>query len=193
MNNIANHLKNIFDPSFKMDIKKWEVFSEHLSVRKFNKNEFIKKANETEKYLNFIVKGTVGNFIFHNSKETCISLSIDNNFSSDYFSFLNQKPSLIYIVALENTEVLSITNSDLSNLYSNSNSGIWLGKTIAEQLFIQRQQIQIDLLTLTAKERYLKLLSEKPKLFQKVSLKFIASYLGITPESLSRLRKEIIK
>ena len=76
-------------------------------------------------------------------------------------------------------------------MYLKSGKGIWIGKVIAEQLFIQRQQIQIDLLTLTAEERYLKLLSEKPEIFQKVSLKHIATYIGVTPESLSRLRKNI--
>jgi CRP-like cAMP-binding protein len=189
---IGKYLKNIFDLSFKADIELWNSFSERMFLRKFIKNEFIKKTNETEKYLNFILKGSIGNFVFNNGNETCISLSINNNFSSDYFSFLKQKPSLIYSIALEKTEVLSISNVELSKLYSKSTSGVWLGKTIAEQLFIQRQQMQIDLLTLTAKERYLKLLFEKPELIQKISLKHIASYIGVTPESLSRLRKEIV-
>lgn len=94
-------------------------------------------------------------------------------------------------MALETSELFSLTHKDLSELYSRSTMGIWIGKAIAEQLFIQRQQIQIDLLTLTAEERYLKLLSEKPEIFQRVSLKHIASYIGVTAESLSRLRKNI--
>jgi len=189
---IGKHLKNIFDLSFEADIKIWNAFSERMFLRKFKKNETIKRDNETEKYLNFILKGSIGTFIFNNGNEICISLSTNDCFSADYFSFLKQKPSLIYVVALENTEVLSISYSDLSTLYTKSTTGVWLGKIIAEQLFMQRQQTQIDLLTLTAKERYLKLISEKPQLIQKIPLKYIASYIGVTPESLSRLRKEIV-
>ncbi len=189
---IGKHLKKVFDVSFKADIKLWNVFSERMFLRKFKKNQIIKKANETEKYLNFILKGSIGTFIPNNGNETCINLSINDSFSTDYFSFLKQKPSLIYTVALENTELLSISYSELSTLYSMSTSSVWLGKIIAEQLYIQRQQIQIDLLTLTAKERYEKLVIEKPELIQKIALKHIASYIGVTPKSLSRLRKEIV-
>jgi len=193
MNEIGKHLKNIFDKSFKADIQLWDTFSQKLVIREFKKNEYLKGAHETEKYLNFIKKGSVGNFIANDGNETCISLSINDSFTSDYFSFLTQKPSLIYSIALENTRVFSISYFELSKLYAKSNSGVWLGKTIAEQLFIQRQQKQIDLLTLTAKDRYLKLLKEKPEIIQKVSLKHIASFIGVTPESLSRIRKEIVQ
>ncbi len=189
---LGKHLESIFDLSFKADFELWNSFSKSMFSRKFKKNEYIKNPNETEKFLNFILKGSIGNFVLNNGNETCISLSINDNFSSDYFSFLKQKPSLIYSIALEKTEVLSISNVELSKLYSKSTSGVWLGKTIAEQLFIQRQQIQIDFLTLTAKERYLKLLSERPEIYQRISLKYIASYIGVTPESLSRLRKKIV-
>lgn len=188
---IGQQLKDKFDTLFKADIELWNAFAGKLKLRKFKKNEIIKDTDKIEYYLNFIAIGSVGNFILNKGTETCISLSVDNNFSSDYYSFLTQKTSVIQTRALEPTELLSISNKNLSDLYLKSSKGIWIGKAIAEQLFIQRQQVQIDLLTLTAEERYLKILSEKPEVFQKVSLKYIASYIGVTPESLSRLRKKI--
>jgi CRP-like cAMP-binding protein len=188
---IGKQLKDKFDTFFKVDIELWEAFADNLTLRKFAKNETIKDTDRVEHYLNFIVRGSVGNFILSNGCETCISLSIPNNFSSDYYSFLTQKASVIQTRALEPSELLSISHKDLSDLYSKSSKGVWIGKAIAEQLFIQRQQVQIELLTLTAEERYLKLLTEKPEVIQKVSLKHIASYIGVTPESLSRLRKKI--
>jgi CRP-like cAMP-binding protein len=189
---IGKHLKIIFDKSFKADISLWIAFSKCMVSKTYKKNEVIKRANETEQYLNFVLNGSIGTFINNKGDETCISLAVNDSFSADYFSFLKQKPSLIYTVALENTEVLSISYRELASLYAKAPSSVWLGKTIAEQLFIQRQQIQIDFLTLSAKERYLKLIAEKPAIIQKVSLKYIASYIGVTPESLSRLRKEIV-
>jgi signal-transduction protein with cAMP-binding, CBS, and nucleotidyltransferase domain len=190
---LGKQLKDKFDAFFKADVELWNAFADKLKLRKFKKNDIIKDIDKIEHYLNIISTGSVGNFILNGGTETCISLSVANNFSSDYYSFLSQKPSVIRTIALESTELLSISNKNLSDLYLKSNKGIWIGKAIAEQLFIQRQQVQIDLLTLTAEERYLKLLVEKPEVFQKVSLKYIASYIGITPESLSRLRKKIIK
>lgn len=189
---IGKQLKDTFDPYINVEQKLWDAFADKLTLRKFKKNEIIKNADQIEHYINFISAGSVGNFISCKGTDTCISLSVANNFSSDYYSFLNQKPSVIYSMALETNELLSLTHKDLSELYSRSAMGIWIGKAIAEQLFIQRQQVQIDLLTLTAEERYLKLLSEKPEIFQKVSLKHIASYIGVTAESLSRLRKNIL-
>jgi len=148
-----------------LKLVKLRIMEERTGTNTNKKNEIIKDADQTEHYINFISgKGS----------ETCISLCVANSFSSDYYSFLNQKPSIIYSRALETSELFSLTHKDLSELYSRSTMGIWIGKAIAEQLFIQRQQIQIDLLTLTAEERYLKLLSEKPEIFQRVSLKHIA-------------------
>lgn len=188
---ISQQLKEKFDTFLKVDIELWEALVGNMNLRKFAKNEIIKDANRIENYLNFIIKGSVGNFILSKGNETCISLSVTDNFSSDYYSFLTQKTSVIETRALESTELFSITYNDLSSLYLKSSKGVWIGKTIAEQLFIQRQQVQIDLLTLSAEERYMKLLAEKPEIIQKVSLKYIASYIGVTPESLSRLRKKI--
>jgi CRP-like cAMP-binding protein len=188
---IAKQLKNTFDSHINVDLKLWEAFAAKLQLRPFKKNEIIKDNGQTEHYINFIATGSVGNFIAGKGSETCISLAVANNFSSDYYSFLNQKPSIIYSMALETSNLYSLTHKDLAELYSRSAMGVWIGKAIAEQLFMQRQQVQIDLLTLTAEERYLKLLSEKPEIFQRVALKHIASYIGVTAESLSRLRKNI--
>ena len=188
---IGRQLKNNFDAFFEADIELWNAFADRMSLQIFKKNQIIKESNKTEQCLHFILNGSVGNFISSKGNEICISLSIRNNFSSDYYSFLTQKASVIYSVALENTELLSIYYKDLTELYVRSNKGIWLGKSIAEQLFIQRQQLQIDFLTLNAEERYQKLLAEKPEIIQNVSLKHIASVIGVTPESLSRLRKKI--
>ncbi|MDD3945532.1 MAG: Crp/Fnr family transcriptional regulator [Bacteroidales bacterium] len=188
---LGKQLKDTFDPYINVEKKIWDAFADKLTLRTFKRNEVIKDADQVEHYINFISSGSVGNFISCKGSETCISLSVTNSFSSDYYSFINQKPSIIYSRALENTELQSLTHKDLAELYSRSAMGVWIGKAIAEQLFMQRQQVQIDLLTLTAEERYLKLLSEKPEIFQRVSLKHIASYIGVTAESLSRLRKNI--
>ncbi|MFY7814541.1 MAG: Crp/Fnr family transcriptional regulator, partial [Chryseobacterium taeanense] len=76
-------------------------------------------------------------------------------------------------------------------LYARNETGLRIGKAISEILFLRKQQEQINLLTLSPKERYLNLISQRPEIFQRTPLKIIASYLGLTAESLSRLRKRV--
>lgn len=191
MDHTGQELKDIFDSYLVLDVNLWNKFSKYLEKRSFKKNEVIKNYNKTERYLNIIIKGSIGVFVLGNNYEHCISLSYENNFSADYLSFLQQKPSPIFTKALEDTLVLSINFSNLNNLYSKSSSGVNFGKIIAERLFLDRQQIQIDLLTLSAEDRYLNLLSKQAKIIERTPLKYIASYIGLTPESLSRIRKNV--
>ena len=76
-------------------------------------------------------------------------------------------------------------------LYEKASQSLLIGKAISDIMFTKKQSEQINLLTLTPTERYLKLIKEKPMIFQRTPLKVIASYLGIAPESLSRIRKKI--
>ena len=106
-------------------------------------------------------------------------------------SFLTQEPTDLFTQAIENTELLSISHKNLYELYKNSNIGLSIGRIESESLFIHKQSQQIDLLNLTAEERYVKLLEKQPEIVLRTPQKHIASYLGITPESFSRIRKKI--
>ena len=88
-------------------------------------------------------------------------------------------------------EIWSIEYKNLQKLYQKSVIGVHIGRVISEELFIKKQTEQINLLTLSPTERYKKLLIEKPKIIQRTPLKIIASYLGVLPESLSRIRNRI--
>ena len=185
------NVKKVFDNFYQADIKLWEEFSKKLIIRIFDKNEIIKDYNATERYMNILVKGSVASFVWNGENNICINLYYENNFFSDYLSFLRQTPTQIKQQALEHCLVWSISYKDLQELYSRSTTGIYIGKMIAEELFIKKQTEQINLLTLTPSERYQKLLEERPEIIKRTSLKIIASYLGLTAEGLSRIRKRI--
>lgn len=187
----AENYKKAFDAVFRMPEGIWEEFSKHTIVRQYEKNEVIKQPDSTEKYLNFVQKGCAGVFLNAAQEELCLNVVFENNFFADYLSFLTQKSSPVFTRALEAVEVRAIAVDKLNMLYDRSAEGLRFGKMIAERLYMHKQQMQIDLLTLSAEERYLKLLSQNPQVLQRVPLKYIASLLGITPESLSRLRKKI--
>lgn len=184
-------IKRIFDPYYKAPIEIWESFAGFLKRDAYKKNEVIKEVNQKEKYLSFIVQGSGGVFLWKENSAICLDLCYENEVFGDYMSFLTQEPSELYTQAIEPTVLLSISFSDLHELYKSSEVGINIGRIAAESLFIHKQTQQIDLLMLTAEERYLKLLERQPEIVQRTPQKHIASYLGITPESFSRIRKKI--
>lgn len=186
-------VKKILDRYFNADITIWKGFSEKIKVREFDKSQVVKEYNEVEKYLNIIVKGSVGLFVWGDDRDICVNLLYENNFVSDYLSFLSQKPTVMKTEALEDTTLWSISHLDLNELYGRSETGLRIGKAISEMLYIQKQQEQINLLTLSPQERYLKLIESRPAIFQRTPLKIIASYLGLTAESLSRIRKRVME
>jgi len=184
-------IQQVFSPFYEAELYIWERFSEKITVREFQKNEIIKDYQSVEKYLNIVAKGSVGLFVWNGKKDICINLLYENNFMSDYLSFLRQQPSAIKTQALEDCTLWSISYPDLNELYARNETGLRIGKAISEILFLRKQQDQIDLLTLSPEDRYLNLISQRPEIFQRTPLKIIASYLGLTAESLSRLRKRV--
>lgn len=182
-------IKEVFDRYFVADLNLWTEFSKYVNARSFKKNEVIKDYYNTEEYINILIKGSVGMFVWDSNKEICINLYYETHIFSDYLSFLKQQPTAIKTESLENTLIWSINHHDLNALYRKSPDSMRIGKAVSDVMFIRKQSEQINLLTLTPTERYLKLIDDRPHIFQRTPLKIIASYLGLTAESLSRIRK----
>jgi len=102
-------------------------------------------------------------------------------------SLITGKPSALETIALEKTSALQISESNIAKLKKSTfgNNIFLIG---AENSFVEKQQQQIDLLTKTAEQRYLELINKSPETIQRIAQKHIASYLGITTQSLSRIR-----
>ncbi|BAV07100.1 cAMP-binding domain of CRP or a regulatory subunit of cAMP-dependent protein kinases [Filimonas lacunae] len=186
-------VKQIFDRYFPANVRIWESFAEKLKTIAYARNEIIKPCNGKENHLNLLIKGSVALYVCGEDTETCIHLCYENDIFSDYLSFLRGTGTPIQSVALEETVVWAIHKNDLQELYTRSTAGVHIGKAIAEVLYIRKQTEQIKLLTLSPQERYLQLLQEKPEVLQRTPLKIVASFLGLTAESVSRIRKRIGK
>jgi CRP-like cAMP-binding protein len=191
MSQTGTLVKKIFDPYFEAPLEIWESFAAFLKQRSYKKNEIIKESNVTERTLQIIIEGSAGIFLWKDDSTICLDLCYENDFFGDYMSFLTQQPTELYTQAIEATELLSISYTDLNKLYQSSEIGMIIGRVAAESLYIHKQTQQMDLLMLTAEERYLKLLERQPEVVRRTPQKHIASYLGITPESFSRIRKKV--
>lgn len=115
----------------------------------------------------------------------------ENQFFSEHLSFLSQQPSLEYVEGLEDCELYFIYHEDLIRLYQEIQKFQQFGRLLMEHSFIRLKVYFHSLLHETAQERYLKLIETQPNIFQRIPLKYIASYIGITDSSLSRIRKKI--
>ena len=135
-----------------------------LKVEQFEKDDFILKEGSTIRKLYFVESGLLRGFHYKDEKEVINWFCNEGQFATSMYSFVSQKPSYENIQAIEKTTLFSINYQDLQNLYETS---------------LQFQ---------TAKERYTNFLQSEEYLLQRVSLGFLASYLGITQETLSRIR-----
>jgi CRP-like cAMP-binding protein len=185
-------IRSYFDSQAILNDEDWHLFQSGLQERRFRKGSLILQEGEVENYLSFIVSGSVRLYtITPNGEDVSVGFAAANCFAGSYSSFISQKPSLLNVEALEDLFLLSISFENLNKCYSVSATGEILGRINAEMHLIHQEERQISLLTKSATERYLELLEQNPHLLQLVKLQHIASYLGIKPESLSRIRKSM--
>ncbi|OAB80004.1 Crp/Fnr family transcriptional regulator [Cochleicola gelatinilyticus] len=145
------------------------------------------------KKMAFIEKGELRMFyITDEGKEINVEFFFENDFVASYQSFLHQSKSKYYIQAISDCELITISNKTLQKAYENSSYWQKFGRIVAEKVFTLAEQRTESFLFYTAAERYLNLQKNRPILFEKIPLYHIASYLGIEPESLSRLRKMMV-
>jgi CRP/FNR family transcriptional regulator, anaerobic regulatory protein len=188
---LAVRLKQSFDKYFDAPLVAWEVFSEHCSLVYPKKNEILKKAGSTELAGYFILKGSGGVFVYKENQSVCLDLFYEDAFFCDFMSLITEEPSPVETLVLENSEMLCITRENIRKM-KETPMGKHLFLTGAEWSFVDKQKQQIDLLLKSAEQRYLELLARQPDIIRRTPQKYIASYLGITTQSLSRIRKRII-
>jgi CRP-like cAMP-binding protein len=159
--------------------------------KRYKKGDFFLAEGQICKYVGFITKGLMRYYINHDGEEKTYSFSQENQYVCNYESFIPQNPSLKVIQALEDTEVLVISHTDLQLLYSNVKKGERFGRIAIEGVFLQLLLDINSLYTETPELRYETFLKNHSDLQQRISQYHIASYVGVKPQSLSRIRKRI--
>jgi len=171
----------------------WDFFTSKLQRRVIPKKSVFLKVNDIENHISFIESGVVRLYIPKENpeKEITFGFSFKDQFISAYDSFLTQTPSAYQLQALTETTILSITYDDLQSVYKTTQIGNFIGRLTAERLFLIKSKREQNLLNLTAEERYKKLFKERPELLKVIPLKYISSYIGVTAQALSRIRKRL--
>ena len=185
-------IRKYFEQTFTLTDQDWVTFSSKLTRIEVSKRQLLLKAGQTENYLSFVEKGIIRSYISKDDRNLTFAFGFDNGFMSAYDSFLTRQPSIYNVETLTQTILWRLSYDDLQTIYKDTEIGNNIGRQASENLFLKKSKRELSLLNDTAEERYLKLFSEQPKLIQQIPLKYIASYIGITPQALSRIRKRIM-
>ncbi|MBC6365841.1 Crp/Fnr family transcriptional regulator [Algoriphagus sp. AK58] len=185
----AKLLKSSFDPFFKVPLANWEDFAQRCKPITVPRDTVIKEHDTLESYFYFIVKGAVGLFLWKENNPVCLDFAFEGQFCSDYMSLLTGEPTPLHMMALEDCLLLRMSKENYFEL-TKTPTGQILRLVAAEVSFVDKQRQQIELLTKTASQRYHLLLQQFPNIQNRIAQHHIASYLGITPQSLSRIKRD---
>lgn len=160
-----------------------------LNEKQFNRKQFILKEGQLCNHINFVCTGTLRAYhVDKDGKESTIMFAIADWWITDMYCFINRLPAMLNIVALETSTILQLQKADLDSLYKEIPKFERFFRIIFQNAYIREQLRVIQNLSLSAEERYDNFLSKYPQIVKQVTLKQIASYLGITPEFLSAIR-----
>ncbi|MDP9077227.1 MAG: Crp/Fnr family transcriptional regulator [Bacteroidota bacterium] len=173
----------------------WIVFAQHLSFSTLKKRKHFVEPGMTCKDIGFIVAGAVRYYYVKDGEELTGYFSFENEYVSSYKSYLTQTPAVSYIQALTDTELITITHKNMQLMLANPMLAYKMerfGRLVAEHYLICYEDRVSGFVTKTPEERYMDLLSTGREILQRMPQHYIAHFLGITPVSLSRIRRRIL-
>ena len=172
--------------------KEFKEVKSNFYIIHLKKGDFFVQQGKICRQIAFINRGSLRTFYFNDkAEEITHCFRTEETFVSSYKSFILQKPSFLSIIALEECELFVIDFDNLQKLYNTSMTWQRIGRLQAERRYIEMEEYASVLNNEAAKEKYLRLLNEQPEVLQKANVKHIASYLGVTRRTLSRIRQEI--
>lgn len=176
--------------------EEWSVIVNFLHFRMIAKKDHFTKAGEVCRELGFILSGSIRLYHLKGDEEITSYFCLDNEFITSYKSFIRQEPGKSSIQVLEDTLVVTFDYNGLQQLLNHPVTAYKMerfGRLMAEDLVSCYEDRLLTFITQTPEERYASLLENSPRVLQHIPQYYVASYLGITPVSLSRIRKRILK
>lgn len=153
------------------------------------RNEYLKQKGSIDTNVYLVVSGSLKVFILDEYEEQIVRFGYKGNLIAALDSFLTEKTSDFYIQAIKKTILKVITKKQIEHFLQSDEKNKILWRSILEDLVLQQMEREVDLLTASPKLRYQRVLMRSPQLFQEIPGKYIANYLRMSPETLSRLKK----
>jgi CRP-like cAMP-binding protein len=170
-----------------------EIF-DRLQIKNVKKRTILLHKGDLCKYTYKVIKGCLKSYVIDkNGKEHILHFAADDWLINDMDSFINNKPSNIFIDAVEDSEVAFLKKSDYNTISQLNHSDlVEMNKKLVNNIIAANKRLS-SLLSATSEERYIDFIETYPTLIQQLPLKLIASYLGMTPEYLSEVRRKLSK
>ena len=184
-------LIQFFEQHVELNKEETQYVMDSIPVQEIGKNTLLLAAGEISKSFYFILNGSVRMYYDVDGVEKTAFFYFENSFVSSYESFTRQVPAKHNLQTLENTTVAVISSEVAMQLVDRFPKFEFLARIMMEEELIVYQEIISSFITLNAEQRYLKLLNEQHPILQRIPQHQLATYLGVTAETLSRIRKRI--
>ena len=195
MNDYSDYFQVLFEyveSTFPLAEIDKELCRKYMKPASYSKEDYISKEGQIPLYHNFIVSGYARNYhIDELGEEVTVDLNDGPRFFTSYDHFMNKTISNENLQCITDCKVLRLNRSDIEKITEISTGLIEYSSQILQSSWAKEKQRMIDRMTLSAEARYLKLIDEHPNILKYHQLNHIASFLGIKPGSLSRIRKDI--
>ena len=158
----------------------------------FDRNEFFCRVGDRSPFIGYIEKGAFR--YTHDSsdgKEHILSYAFENDFFGNYSSSQNNYRSILNIQSIQKSVIYKLSLSDINSYFNSSMEAQYFGRRLSEVVLFAIEQRMISMYCDTAEERYIKLTERCPDILNRVTLKELASYIMVTPETLSRIRRKV--
>lgn len=186
-------MKSVFQSINILPQNELDQVDDLISFRKLKKGEILLKENQVCNEIYFIKKGILRSYFFnHQGDEITNCFAFESEFMASFSSFITQKPAEENIQALVDTELQIISRENLEKLYKFGKHWQEIGRKLTEMEYVTLQKRMISFQKLSGAQRYEELYQNHQKYLQLIPLQYLASYLGVTPRHLSRIRKAIL-
>ncbi|WP_276373252.1 Crp/Fnr family transcriptional regulator [Chryseolinea sp. H1M3-3] len=185
---MGEELRDFFEKQVPLEDEAWEDLQKIISLKDLKKKQHFLRQGEICRQLGFIVCGYVRLYYLKDGEEITKDFNFENSFCGSYASFSLGQPSRFNVIAMEKVKLYAIGRDELFRLFDKYSSLQKLGRLSMEHMFIRKEMRESSFLLDSAEQRYKDLLSQYPQIQQRVPLKYLASYLGMTAETLSRIR-----
>lgn len=187
---MSNELKKFFNEYVQLPEEELDDVISKFKSKTIKKNEFVLQEGETCKDLIFVQKGCLRLYYIQDDVEVSVWFALKHSSAIEIYSFISETPSNYFLQAIEETEILYLPKVALNKLYETHPKMQEMMRKFWEDVILHLLARFTALQKDTAEQRYLDLL-EKPELLQSIPQKYLASFIGVTPTSLSRIKKNI--
>lgn len=190
---MVNQIREKLGVHIPLNDEEWSVLLRRLEIRILKKGEVLHEGGKSSLVMNFVADGAIRSFLYKEGNEITWNFYFPGGIATDFQSFLTEKETPLTFIALDKCAVIALPKEDIPDLYREAPTLIQLETLFAKRAFLDMRQRMESFLLQSAEERYLSLIEKNAELVKKIPNQDIATYLGIAPQSLSRIKRRLFK